>query len=69
MLLRKKSAEKTTEELAAQKARRKYRWKIIFGLSLPFILQALDTTVIASAFSYIASDFRKCSNLMWWQYE
>jgi hypothetical protein len=45
------------QEAAEKKRRRSYRWKIIFGLFGPFALQALDATVIASAFSYIATDF------------
>jgi hypothetical protein len=38
---------------------RKYRWTLIAGLFLPFCLQALDATLIASALPFIASDFRK----------
>ena len=34
-----------------------YRLKIIFGLAAPFALQALDTTIIASALPFIATDF------------
>jgi hypothetical protein len=36
-----------------------YRCKIVAGLCLPFIVQALDTTIIAGALPFIASDFRK----------
>lgn len=36
-----------------------YRWKIVSGLCLPFIVQSLDTTIIAGALPFIASDFRK----------
>ena len=36
-----------------------YRLKIIFGLTAPFALQALDTTIIASALPFIATDFGK----------
>jgi hypothetical protein len=36
-----------------------YRWKISLGLFGPFALQALDTTIIASALPYIATDFGK----------
>jgi hypothetical protein len=43
-----------------KKALRKYRWKIIAGLCLPFLIQALDSTIIAGALPYIASDFRMC---------
>lgn len=40
-----------------KKRKRKYRWKILFGLCAPFALQALDTTIIASALPFIAADF------------
>lgn len=36
-----------------------YRWKIILGLFGPFALQALDTTIIASALPFIAAEFGK----------
>ena len=36
-----------------------YRLKVIFGLAAPFALQALDTTIIASALPFIATDFGK----------
>jgi hypothetical protein len=49
--------QQTPEE---KKAARSYRWKIIIGLFLPSVLEALDTTIIASALSFIASDFSKC---------
>ena len=48
----------TTEE---RKAANRYRWKIIIGLILPFTVQALDVTIIASAIPFIASDFSKFS--------
>lgn len=35
-----------------------YRWKLIGGLFLPFSVQALDTTIVAGALPFIASDFR-----------
>lgn len=50
----------TPEDLAEKKRRHKYRLKIIFGLFLPFTLQALDTTIIASALKFIADDFSQC---------
>ena len=34
-----------------------YRWKLIAGLSLPFSIQALETTIVAGALPFIASDF------------
>ena len=43
------------EQLAA----RSYRIKLIIGLFVPFALQALDVTIIASALPWIASDFSK----------
>jgi hypothetical protein len=49
--------KETPEERADKKRRRKYRLKIILGLFLPFTLQALDTTIIASALKFIADDF------------
>jgi hypothetical protein len=49
----------TPEEIAEKKRRRRYRFKIILGLFLPFTLQALDTTIIASALKFIADDFRQ----------
>lgn len=49
--------EATPEERAEKKRRRTYRWKIILGLFAPFTLQALDTTIIASALKFIAEDF------------
>ena len=42
-----------------KRAARKYRWTLIAGLFLPFSLQALDSTIVASALPFIASDFRK----------
>ena len=41
----------------AKIAARHYRVRIIAGLFFPFALQALDTTIIASALPWIASDF------------
>lgn len=51
--------EATPEEKAEQRRRRVYRWKIVVGLFAPFTLQSLDTTIIASALPFIASDFSK----------
>lgn len=39
------------------RAARIYRCKIIAGLFLPFLVQSLDTTIIAGALPFIASDF------------
>lgn len=49
--------EETPEERADKKRRRTYRWKIMVGLFAPYTLQALDTTIIASALKFIAEDF------------
>ncbi|OBS27035.1 hypothetical protein FPOA_00976 [Fusarium poae] len=48
-----------------KKAARVYRWKIIIGLMAPFALQALDSTIIASALPWIAGDFGEISQLNW----
>jgi hypothetical protein len=42
-----------------KRAARIYRWKLIGGLFFPFTVQALDTTIVAGALPYIASDFRE----------
>lgn len=42
---------------AESKRRRKHKYKVLFGLALPFALQSLDTTIIASALPFIAADF------------
>jgi hypothetical protein len=42
-----------------KKAARRYRWKLIAGLALPFAVQGLDSTIIAGALPFIASDFSK----------
>ncbi|KAK1753190.1 major facilitator superfamily domain, general substrate transporter [Echria macrotheca] len=55
----------TPEEAAEKKRRRIYRYKIVFGLAFPFMLQALDTTIIASALPYIATDFNEIAQLNW----
>jgi hypothetical protein len=44
-----------------KRAARIYRWKLIGGLFFPFTVQALDTTIVAGALPYIASDFRESS--------
>jgi hypothetical protein len=59
----------TPEEKAEKKRRTIYRWKLVLGLFGPFALQALDTTIIASALARIAQDFRQskpsCSAALW----
>ena len=44
---------------AAKRARTVYRWKLIGGLFFPFTVAALDTTMVAGALPFIASDFRE----------
>jgi hypothetical protein len=54
-----------------RRARRRYTLKLNAGLFLPFSLQALDATIIASALPFIASDFSKCpifTNFLQYQY-
>lgn len=46
-----------------KKAARVYRWKLIAGLFFPFSVQALDTTIVAGALPFIASDFRESCHL------
>jgi hypothetical protein len=41
-----------------KRAARRYRWKLIAGLFFPATVQALDTTIIASALPFIGSEFR-----------
>ncbi|KAG9239508.1 major facilitator superfamily domain-containing protein [Amylocarpus encephaloides] len=48
-----------------RKAMRKYRFKIVLGLCLPYVVQSLDTTIIAGALSTIASEFNELSQLNW----
>lgn len=47
----------TPEEKAEKKRKRIYRWKVVLGLFAPFLLQALDTTIVASALPTIAEEF------------
>lgn len=49
----------TPEEKAENKRKNIYRWKIVLGLFAPFLLQALDTTIVASALPTIAEEFSK----------
>jgi hypothetical protein len=52
-----KAPELSPEEIAEKKRKRAYRWKVLLGLVLPFTLQALDMTIVASALPFIATDF------------
>jgi hypothetical protein len=40
-----------------RRAAKSYRWKLTAGLMLPYMVQALDLTIIAGALPFIASDF------------
>ncbi|KAF7128207.1 hypothetical protein CNMCM5793_002749 [Aspergillus hiratsukae] len=42
-----------------------YRWKLICGLTLPYILSTLDLTIVATAVPTIASHFNKFDQLNW----
>ncbi|KAI0884696.1 MFS general substrate transporter [Annulohypoxylon maeteangense] len=50
---------------AEEKAANKYRWKLILCLILPYALQALDVTIVASALPWIAADFGEIAQLNW----
>ncbi|RAL67941.1 hypothetical protein DID88_008665 [Monilinia fructigena] len=43
----------------------RYRWRLTAGLMLPYMVQALDLTIIAGALPFIASDFNQLSQLNW----
>ncbi|KAI1471391.1 MFS general substrate transporter [Daldinia caldariorum] len=43
----------------------KYRWKLTLCLLLPYALQALDVTIVASALPWIAADFHEIAQLNW----
>lgn len=45
------------ERSAEHKKRHTHKYKVLFGLALPFALQSLDTTIVASALPFIAADF------------
>ena len=49
----------------AQRAARVYRWRLIGGLFLPATVQALNTTLIAGALPFIASDFNEFAQINW----
>ncbi|KAF3766932.1 MFS general substrate transporter [Cryphonectria parasitica EP155] len=55
----------TLEEKAEKRRRRNYRFKVVFGLALPFMLQALDTTIVAAALPTIAQEFSTVSQQNW----
>ncbi|EEP81793.1 conserved hypothetical protein [Uncinocarpus reesii 1704] len=45
--------------------KRVYRWKLIFGLLLPYFLASVDLTIVAAALPFIASHFNKLDELNW----
>ena len=47
----------TRPSKSERQAMRKYRWTIIAGLFFPCVVQGLNTTMIAAALPFIASDF------------
>ena len=49
----------STETAAEKRRRRIYRWKLVISLFLPAFLAAIDTTVVATALTTIASHFSK----------
>ncbi|PSR82923.1 major facilitator superfamily domain-containing protein [Coniella lustricola] len=55
----------TPEEKVDKKRRMVYRLKVVFGLSMPFMLQALDTTIVAAALPTIAAEFNSVSQQNW----
>ncbi|KAJ5502951.1 Major facilitator superfamily domain general substrate transporter [Penicillium fimorum] len=61
----KKKKTRTPEQLAEKRRKNVYRWKIILGLFSPYCLQALDTTIVASALPFIAEDFHQIKQLNW----
>lgn len=44
---------------------RKYRWRLIAGLFLPFFIASTDITIIATALPFIASHFNRINQLNW----
>ncbi|KAH6646396.1 major facilitator superfamily domain-containing protein [Truncatella angustata] len=60
-----KGAKENTRIVQDAKKRRNLRYKVLFGLALPFALQSLDTTIMASALPFIAADFNQLQQLNW----
>ncbi|EAW08233.1 putative MFS multidrug transporter [Aspergillus clavatus NRRL 1] len=57
--------EKCSQCKKHQHRTRVYRWKLICGLALPYILSTLDLTIVATAVPTIASHFNKFDQLNW----
>lgn len=49
----------SAEQQQQKQEMRIYRWRLVAGLFVPASVQALNTTMIAGALPYIASDFSK----------
>ncbi|KAL7624342.1 hypothetical protein AAE478_005904 [Parahypoxylon ruwenzoriense] len=50
---------------AEERAASRYRWKLALCLILPYALQALDVTIVASALPWIAADFGEIAQMNW----
>ncbi|KAK2057604.1 major facilitator superfamily transporter [Colletotrichum caudatum] len=50
---------------SARRAQLTYRYRVFAGLLLPFVVQALDVTIVASALPWIAADFHETGQLNW----
>lgn len=57
--------EQKAESSEQKSKRRKYRWKVILCLWLPFFLSSLDLTIVATALPFIASHFNRFDQLNW----
>ncbi|KAF8422725.1 major facilitator superfamily domain-containing protein [Tirmania nivea] len=62
-----KSGEASTPTLTKQEKKEvwKYRAKLFAGLVLPFFLNSIDVTIIATALPHIAADFGQLSQQSW----
>ncbi len=59
------SEDQIAADKAAKSVTRRYRWRLIAGLFIPASVQAINTTMIAGALPFIASDFNQLSQLNW----
>ncbi|KAK1977358.1 major facilitator superfamily transporter [Colletotrichum cereale] len=50
---------------SVRRAQLTYRYKVFIGLVLPFVVQALDVTIVASALPWIAAGFHETGQLNW----
>lgn len=60
-----KSTEERLRDKEGVRAARKYRIRLMVGLFFPAILFALNTTLIAGALPFIASDFNQLGQINW----